>query len=110
VTEELKNPSVNLPRAIIIGIPLVMISYLAVNVAYLTVLSPTELINSKAVAVVILKSWVKLRIIRLMILLSFIKDVGNQFLGPMAFIIPVSVVISTFGGIVSRGFAMGRYT
>ena len=52
VTEELQNPSVNLPRALIIGIPLVMVCYLAVNVAYLTALSPIELINSKAVAVV----------------------------------------------------------
>jgi len=33
---------------------------------------------------------------------------GNRFLGPMAFIIPVSVVISTFGGIVGGGFSMGR--
>lgn len=53
VTEELKNPYVTLPRAIIIGIPLVTFCYLAVNVAYLTVLSPEEMIRSSAVAVVI---------------------------------------------------------
>lgn len=35
-----------------IGIPLVTVCYLAVNVAYLTVLSPQALINSDAVAVV----------------------------------------------------------
>ncbi len=52
MTEEIKNPDVNLPRAIIFGIPLVTICYLAVNVAYLTVLSPQEMINSDAVAVV----------------------------------------------------------
>lgn len=35
-----------------IGIPLVTGCYLAVNVAYLTVLSPAELVASSAVAVV----------------------------------------------------------
>lgn len=53
ITEELKNPYVTLPRAIIIGIPLVTVCYLAVNVAYLTVLSPDEMVASSAVAVVI---------------------------------------------------------
>jgi L-type amino acid transporter 9 len=43
---------VNLPRAIIIGISLVTVCYLAINVAYLTVLSPAALIKSDAVAVV----------------------------------------------------------
>lgn len=52
ITEELKNPFVTLPRAIIIGIPLVTVCYLLVNISYLTVLSPQELIASSAVAVV----------------------------------------------------------
>lgn len=52
MTEELKNPYVTLPRAIIIGIPLVTVCYLAVNISYLTVLSPEELTGSSAVAVV----------------------------------------------------------
>lgn len=52
VTEELKDPHVNLPRAIILGLSLVTCCYLAVNVAYLSVLSPDELIKSDAVAVV----------------------------------------------------------
>lgn len=52
VVEELKNPLVNLPRALLIGLPTVMVCYVFVNVAYLTVLSPEELVSSEAVAVV----------------------------------------------------------
>ena len=52
ITEELKDPYVNLPRAISIGIPLVTVCYVLVNVAYLTVLSPEDIISSSAVAVV----------------------------------------------------------
>jgi solute carrier family 7 (L-type amino acid transporter), member 9/15 len=51
VTEELKNPFVNLPRSIMIGIPLVAICYLALNISYLTALSKDDIINSDAVAV-----------------------------------------------------------
>ena len=50
--EELKDPLVNLPRAMLIAIPIVIVFYVLVNVAYLTVLSPEELIRSEAVAVV----------------------------------------------------------
>ncbi|MGH0115808.1 UNVERIFIED_CONTAM: hypothetical protein FKN15_046993 [Acipenser sinensis] len=54
ITEELKNPRRNLPLAIIIGIPLVTVCYILVNIAYFTVMSPTELLQSQAVAVGIL--------------------------------------------------------
>lgn len=42
----------NLPRAIVIGIPLVTVCYILMNVAYFTVMTPTELLQSQAVAVV----------------------------------------------------------
>ncbi|CAJ0955466.1 unnamed protein product [Ranitomeya imitator] len=51
ITEELKNPYRNLPLAIILGIPLVMACYLLVNISYYTVMTPTELLQSPAVAV-----------------------------------------------------------
>uniref|UniRef100_A0A673KTT3 Solute carrier family 7 member 9 n=1 Tax=Sinocyclocheilus rhinocerous TaxID=307959 RepID=A0A673KTT3_9TELE len=52
ITEELKNPYRNLPLAIIIGIPLVIVCYIFVNIAYFSVMTPTELLQSPAVAVV----------------------------------------------------------
>ncbi|VDI18884.1 solute carrier family 7 (L-type amino acid transporter), member 9 [Mytilus galloprovincialis] len=86
VTEELKDPYKNLPRAIMIGIPLVTVCYILTNVSYLTVLSPAELLSASAVAT----TW------------------GQRVLGVMAFIIPLSVVFSTFGAANGSCFTGGR--
>lgn len=42
----------NLPLAIVIGIPLVTVCYIMVNIAYFSVMTSTELLQSSAVAVV----------------------------------------------------------
>lgn len=86
VTEELINPNRNLPLAIIIGIPLTAVVYTLTNIAYFTVLSPAELIQSSAVAVTF----------------------GNRTLGVMAWIMPVAVVFSTFGAAVASLFTSAR--
>lgn len=52
MTEELKDPYKNLPRAIYISLPLVTAIYVLANVAYLAVLTPQEMIASNAIAVV----------------------------------------------------------
>ncbi|XP_044259521.1 Y+L amino acid transporter 2 [Tribolium madens] len=77
MTEELKNPYVNLPRAIYISIPLVTLIYVLANMAYLSVLTPDAMISSDAIAVTF----------------------GNNVLGNWAWIIPVMVAISAFGGL-----------
>ena len=52
VTEEMKDPCRDMPRAIYISIPVVTFIYVMANVAYFSVISPEEVAKSDAVAVV----------------------------------------------------------
>ena len=52
MTEEMKDPIRDMPRAIYIAIPIVTFIYCAANVAYLSLVSPEEIKQSNAVAVV----------------------------------------------------------
>ncbi|CAG7820389.1 unnamed protein product [Allacma fusca] len=75
IVEEVKNPYRNVPTAIFIGLPLVTFCYILTNVAFLTLLSPQEIINSPSVG----------------------NLYGDRLLGPASFIMPLSVAFSTFG-------------
>uniref|UniRef100_A0A8C8F104 Solute carrier family 7 member 8a n=1 Tax=Oncorhynchus tshawytscha TaxID=74940 RepID=A0A8C8F104_ONCTS len=86
VTEELVDPYVNLPRAIFISIPLVTFVYVFANIAYVTAMSPQELLASNAVAVTF----------------------GEKLLGVMSWIMPISVALSTFGGVNGSLFTSSR--
>lgn len=55
MTEELREPYKNLPRAIYISLPLVTAIYVLANMAYLAVLTKTEMLSSNAIAVVGMK-------------------------------------------------------
>uniref|UniRef100_A0A3Q3KCK2 b(0,+)-type amino acid transporter 1 n=1 Tax=Monopterus albus TaxID=43700 RepID=A0A3Q3KCK2_MONAL len=85
LTEEVKHPEVNLPRAIVIAISLVTGLYLLVNVSYLTVMTPKELMSSSAVAV----TW-------------------NKVLGGWGWIMSVAAALSAFGSLNGTFFSGGR--
>ncbi|KAK7159540.1 hypothetical protein R3I94_005778 [Phoxinus phoxinus] len=86
VTEELIDPYRDLPRAIFISIPLVTFVYVFVNIAYVTAMSPQELLASNAVAVTF----------------------GEKLMGMMSWIMPISVALSTFGGVNGSLFTSSR--
>lgn len=86
VTEELRDPYRNLPRAIYISLPAVTIIYALANIAYFAVLTPMEVLSSSAVAVTF----------------------GNRILGKMSWMMPLSVACSTFGGLNGGIFASSR--
>merc|ERR1712128_275838 len=77
VIEELQDPVRNLPRSIGISIILVIIVYVLTNVAFYTTLSVPEVLGSEAVAVTF----------------------AETLYWPFAFLIPVFVAMSTFGGV-----------
>lgn len=67
--------------------PVVTALYVLMNLAYMTVLTPTEMIESPAVAVLF----------------------GEKMLGSFSFIIPLGVALSTFGCAMSIQFATTRF-
>ncbi|RWS23101.1 large neutral amino acids transporter small subunit 2-like protein [Leptotrombidium deliense] len=86
VTEELRNPFRNLPRAIYISMPLITAIYVLTNIAYFAVLLPEEVMSSNAVAV------------------SF----GEKTMGFMAWLMSFSVALSCFGNLNGGIFASSR--
>ncbi|XP_071742771.1 Y+L amino acid transporter 2 isoform X4 [Lepeophtheirus salmonis] len=77
VIEELQDPVRNLPRAIAISCTLVTVVYVLTNIAFYTTLSVPEVLGSEAVAVTF----------------------AGRLYGSMAFMIPIFVAMSTFGGV-----------
>lgn len=87
MTEELREPYKNLPRAIYISLPLVTAIYVLANMAYLAVLSRDEMIASNAIAVTF----------------------GNKVLSVnLSWVIPLMVAVSAFGGLCVHIMASSR--
>uniref|UniRef100_A0A8D2L2G8 b(0,+)-type amino acid transporter 1 n=1 Tax=Varanus komodoensis TaxID=61221 RepID=A0A8D2L2G8_VARKO len=86
VTEEIKKPEVNLPKAMMIAIPLVTCFYLLVNVSYFAAMTPAELLSSGAVAI----TW------------------GHKVLGNWVWVMSLSVALSSFGSANGTFFSGGR--
>ncbi|CAD5111508.1 DgyrCDS814 [Dimorphilus gyrociliatus] len=85
-TGELKEPHKNLPRSIMLGIPLVIVCYVLMNISYFTVMSPSKLLNSPAVAV----TW------------------AEAVIRPVKWLIPIFVALSTFGSANGIMFGTSR--
>ena len=86
MTEEIKDPFKNLPRAIYISMPICTLIYFLTSIAYYSVLTPNEMISSDAVAVTF----------------------GSKCLGTFQWIIPISVAMSCFGGLNASIMASSR--
>ncbi|XP_013781356.1 Y+L amino acid transporter 2-like [Limulus polyphemus] len=86
VIEELKDPHRNLPKAIFISCILVTVVYTMTIVAFHTTLSAQEVMGEEAVAVTF----------------------ASRLYGVMAWIIPVFVALSTFGGVNGILFTSSR--
>lgn len=86
MTEELRDPFVNLPRAIYISLPLVTAIYVLANVAYLAVLGPEGVLASQAIAVTF----------------------ADQALGWFQWAMPTLVAIAALGGLSVHIMASSR--
>lgn len=86
VTEEIKNPVKNMPRAIILSMTIVTAIYILANVAYFVVLTPQQITESAAIAVVF----------------------GKTALGAFSFIMPLAVALSTTSGLNALIFSSSR--
>lgn len=86
VTEEIKDPVKNMPKAIMISITTITIIYVLVNIAYFAVLSQQEIIASTAIAVTF----------------------GEKALGFASFLMPLSVALSTTSGLNALIFSSSR--
>ena len=76
IAEEIVEPEKNLPRALVLGVAIVVVVYLLANVAYLSVLGPAGLAASTAPA----------------------ADLMRALLGPAAgTVIAAGIAVSTFG-------------
>ena len=74
--------------------------YVLANVAYLAVLTPTEMLSSDAIAVVSFFIFSFFNISMLVILFHFpVQTVGDKMLGKFGWIMPVFVAMSAFGGL-----------
>ncbi|KAK9403191.1 solute carrier family 7 member 13 [Crotalus adamanteus] len=86
LAEEIKNPSRNILWTVMTALPLIIIFYLLVNISYLTVLTPQEIVSSVVVAVI----W------------------AERVIPSFAWIIPASVAVSIFGALNGSVFTLGR--
>eukprot|EP00048_Salpingoeca_helianthica_P004810 m.81198 g.81198 ORF g.81198 m.81198 type:complete len:481 (-) comp13357_c0_seq1:75-1517(-) len=93
VTEELKNPDRNLPRAIFIGVPLVMVTYVLAAASYYAVLPVSAIVSFSQGKVID----------------GFATQFGKATMGLAGrIILPLCIAASTFGAANGTGFTGAR--
>lgn len=86
VSEEIKSPVKNMPRAIILSITTITLVYIMANAAYFAVLTKAEMLESEAIAVTF----------------------GERALSFATWLMPLLVALSTMGGLNGSIFAASR--
>ncbi|XP_044297255.1 cystine/glutamate transporter-like [Varanus komodoensis] len=86
VTEEIVNPTRNIPLGVMVSLTVVTVCYILTNVSYYAVLTPQEILDSEAVA------------------LSFADKVFKS----ISSVIPILVALSCFGALNGGIFAASR--
>nr|XP_056702780.1 cystine/glutamate transporter-like [Euleptes europaea] len=86
VTEEIVNPTRNIPLSIIVSLIVVTVCYILTNVSYYAVLTPQEILSSEAVAV------------------SF----ADKAFQSISSVLPILVALSCFGALNGGIFASSR--
>lgn len=86
ITEEMKDPVRNMPRAIVLSMTLVTLIYVLANVAYFAVLTIPEILSSEAIAV----------------------QFGLRAFSWAPWLMPLAVALSAMGGLNGHIFAASR--
>ncbi|XP_011887195.1 PREDICTED: solute carrier family 7 member 13 isoform X1 [Cercocebus atys] len=86
IAGELKKPRTTIPKCIFTALPLVTVVYLLVNISYLTVLTPREILSSDAVAI----TW------------------ANRVFPSLAWIMPFAISTSLFSNLLISIFKSSR--
>lgn len=94
VASEVKNPEKNVPRALVTSMVLVTITYIIINLAYHTLLSPADLIRSESIAVLAGE--------------KFFAEFSEGWLTFARYFFGASVAISTFGALLSITLSSSR--
>jgi len=94
VASEVKNPEKNVPRALVTSMVLVTCTYIIINLAYHTLLSPLELIRSESIAVHAGE--------------VFFAEYSEGTLVFARYFFATSVAVSTFGALLSITLSSSR--
>ncbi|KAL5272469.1 hypothetical protein ACHWQZ_G000616 [Mnemiopsis leidyi] len=94
VASEVKNPEKNVPRALVISMVLVTCTYIVINLAYHTLLSPYDLIRSESIAVHAGE--------------MFFAEYSQGTLTFARYFFATSVAVSTFGALLSITLSSSR--